>query len=75
MGRLKLPLALAVFTAAAFFAASGHWPWHRLVLEPAPALSTVAPALARPVTESLDTLHRWRPCLRGTAWTGSTCRR
>ena len=58
MGRLKLPLALAVFTAAAFFAASGHWPWHRLVLEPAPALSTVAPALARPVTESLDTLHR-----------------
>ena len=58
MGRLKLPLALAVFTAAAFFAASGHWPWHRLALEPAPALSTVAPALARPVTESLDTLHR-----------------
>lgn len=58
MGRLRLPLALIVFGAAAFFSASGRWPWHRLSHTAAPALATVAPALAAPVRENLDTLHR-----------------
>jgi murein DD-endopeptidase MepM/ murein hydrolase activator NlpD len=58
MSRLRLPLALVVFAAAAFFSASGRWPWHRLShAAPAP-LAVVAPALAAPATENLDTLHR-----------------
>ena len=58
MPRLKLPLAVLVFGAAAYFSASGSWPWHRLSFDSAPKLATVAPVLAPTVTESLDTLHR-----------------
>ena len=36
MPRLKLSLALLIFGAAAFFSASGKWPWHRLPLAPVP---------------------------------------
>ena len=58
MPRLKLPLAVLVFGAAAYFSASGTWPWHRLSFESAPKLAAVAPVLAPTVTESVDTLHR-----------------
>jgi murein DD-endopeptidase MepM/ murein hydrolase activator NlpD len=58
MPRLKLPLAVLVFGAAAYFSASGSWPWHRLSFDSAPKLATVAPVLAPIVTESVDTLHR-----------------
>ena len=58
MGRIRLPLALLVFGAAAFFAASGHWPWPRLSQPDAPVLAAVAPALAVAAAENLDTLHR-----------------
>lgn len=57
MRGVRLALALAVFVAAAAFAATGRWPWHRLPDPVAP------PVVARPVvaphdTETLDTLHR-----------------
>jgi murein DD-endopeptidase MepM/ murein hydrolase activator NlpD len=58
MPRLKLPLAVLVFGAAAYFSASGTWPWHRLSFDSAPKLATVAPMLAPTVTESVDTLQR-----------------
>ncbi len=55
MSRFKLPAALLVFSAAAFFAASGQWPWQRLAPPAAPI--AVAPAAPAPV-ETVDTLHR-----------------
>jgi hypothetical protein len=58
MPRLKLPLAVLVFGAAAYFYASGTWPWHRLSFDAAPKLAMVAPVLAPAATESLDTLHQ-----------------
>lgn len=58
MPRLKLPLAVLVFGAAAYFYASGTWPWHRLSFDAAPKLATVAPVLAPAATESVDTLHQ-----------------
>jgi murein DD-endopeptidase MepM/ murein hydrolase activator NlpD len=58
MPRLKLPLAVLVFGAAAYFYASGTWPWHRLSFDAAPKLATVAPLLAPATTESVDTLHQ-----------------
>jgi murein DD-endopeptidase MepM/ murein hydrolase activator NlpD len=55
--RLRFPLAVAVFAAAAFFSASGRWPWRRFST-PAlqPALATVSEPVAPTVL--LDTLHR-----------------
>ena len=58
MARIKLPAAVAVFTAAAFFAATGNWPWPRFQ-----AVNPVAP-VAQPLvapethTEFADTLGR-----------------
>lgn len=55
--RLRLPLAVLIFAAAAFFSASGRWPWRRLS---APAIQPVLATVATPVATSvsLDTLHR-----------------
>jgi murein DD-endopeptidase MepM/ murein hydrolase activator NlpD len=48
--------AVAVFTAAAYFAASGFWPWHRISDEPAPL--PPADVVAPPThTHLLDTLQ------------------
>ena len=58
MGRLRLPLALLVFGAAAFFSASGRWPWPRLSERAAPSLAIATPAQPVPAAENLDTLHR-----------------
>jgi murein DD-endopeptidase MepM/ murein hydrolase activator NlpD len=59
MRGVRLGLAVVVLTAAALFASTGHWPWHRLA---AAAERPVLPAPARPAalpaTESLDTLRR-----------------
>ena len=57
MARIRLPAAVAVFTVAAFFAATGNWPWRRIVT--APDVVTAAPAAPRPThTEFADTLGR-----------------
>ena len=58
MARLKLPAALAVFAAAAIFAASGNWPWPRLHLESPAPLAVVAGAPVVTHTEIHDTLAR-----------------
>ena len=69
MRRLRLSLALAVVSAAAFFALSGRWPWPRLSTAPVPlaladsaagkgpfaGLRMAAPNLLHLVS---DTLHR-----------------
>ncbi len=58
MRRIRLPLALLVFGAAAYFSASGRWPWQRLSV---PATARALPAailVPASHTESLDTLHR-----------------
>jgi murein DD-endopeptidase MepM/ murein hydrolase activator NlpD len=55
MRAARLGGALAVFTAAAGFAMTGHWPWRRLDLPVArPIVVTAAPR----VDEIRDTLHR-----------------
>ena len=57
MARYKLPAAVAVFTTAAFFAATGNWPWPRL--DPEAAAPQVAVAEPKPThTEFADTLGR-----------------
>lgn len=57
MARYKLPAAVAVFTAAAFFAATGNWPWPRL--DPDAAPPQLAVAASEPThTEFADTLGR-----------------
>jgi murein DD-endopeptidase MepM/ murein hydrolase activator NlpD len=58
MPRLRLPLALLVFGAAAYFSASGRWPWHRFSLAETPRLVAVAPAIAATAAEQIDTLHQ-----------------
>ena len=58
MARFKLPLAVAVFTGAAYFAATGAWPWKRLDPEAAPTLATVVEVARETHTELADTLHR-----------------
>ncbi len=57
MGRFKLPLSLVVLGAAAYFAASGNWPWHRFVT--APVVPITMPKIILPAShsESVDTLH------------------
>lgn len=56
MARYKLLAAVAVFTAAAYFAASGNWPWPRLESDVAPPL-VVAPEVVRVThSETADTL-------------------
>ena len=58
MSRLKLPLAVAVFAAAAFFTASGRWPWRRFDVA-APAVIAAPIASRAPArTEIVDTLRR-----------------
>lgn len=57
MARIRLPAAVAVFTVAAFFAATGNWPWRRIVT--APDVVAAAPVAPRPThTEFADTLGR-----------------
>ncbi len=57
MARYKLPAAVAVFTTAAFFAATGNWPWPRL--DPAAAAPQAAAPEPEPThTEFADTLGR-----------------
>jgi murein DD-endopeptidase MepM/ murein hydrolase activator NlpD len=57
MARYKLPAAVAVFTTAAFFAATGNWPWPRLDPEATPP--QIVPAEPEPThTEFADTLGR-----------------
>jgi len=58
MPRLKLPAALAVFTAAAIFAVNGNWPWPRLDVESPAPLATVAGAPVVVHTVIDDTLER-----------------
>lgn len=58
MTRYRLPLAVAVFTVAAYFAATGSWPWRRLDPSTAPTLATVVEAARITHTELADTLHR-----------------
>jgi murein DD-endopeptidase MepM/ murein hydrolase activator NlpD len=58
MARFKLPAAVAVFTAAAFFAATGNWPWPRLDPDAAPPQLAVAPQPEPTHTEFSDTLGR-----------------
>ncbi|HEU4828598.1 MAG TPA: peptidoglycan DD-metalloendopeptidase family protein [Gemmatimonadales bacterium] len=58
MARYKLALAVAVFTVAAYFAATGSWPWRRLDPEATPTLATVAEVVRVTHTELADTLHR-----------------
>jgi murein DD-endopeptidase MepM/ murein hydrolase activator NlpD len=57
MRSLRLSLAVAVFAAAAAFATTGRWPWHRL---PAPVTLPVVepPAAIAATNETLDTLRR-----------------
>ena len=58
MSRLKLPIAFAVFAAAAYFTASGQWPWRRFdVPVPVVALAPAEAPAATP-TEIVDTLRR-----------------
>ncbi len=55
--RFKNLAAVAVFTAAAYFAATGAWPWHRLAGEPV-SLARVDTAPPPPSHHVLvDTLH------------------
>ena len=56
MARLKLPAALAIFSAAAIFAVTGKWPWPRLDVETPAPLATVAGAPVVTHTEIQDTL-------------------
>ncbi len=59
MRGVRLGLAVVVFTAAALFASTGHWPWHRLsAAAERPVLPAPARPAALPVTESVDTLRR-----------------
>ena len=58
MARFRLPLAVAVFTVAAYFAATGSWPWRRLDPVAAPALASVVEVARATHTELSDTLHR-----------------
>ena len=53
MRRLQLPLALAVFLAAAVFAAEGSWPWRRVHLQAAAPI-----VVSTAYRESADTLRR-----------------
>lgn len=54
IGRARLPLALVILAAAAYFALSGGWPWQRA----AGTLIGARPVLPRGVTTSSDTLRR-----------------
>ncbi len=56
MPRLRIALAVAVFVAAAAFATTRRWPWHRLPEPVAPPV--VARPIVAPATETLDTLRR-----------------
>ncbi len=61
MRLVRIGFAVAVFAAAAAFAASGRWPWRRLApLGPAQVSGPVVdrPAAIEPVNEQLDTLRR-----------------
>lgn len=58
MARFRLPTAVAVLTAAAFFAASGNWPWRRLDLPSTTTLATATGAARPSHTEIADTLGR-----------------
>jgi murein DD-endopeptidase MepM/ murein hydrolase activator NlpD len=53
MRRLQLPLALAVFLAAAVFAAQGSWPWQRVHLQAAEPI-----VVSSAFNETADTLRR-----------------
>jgi murein DD-endopeptidase MepM/ murein hydrolase activator NlpD len=55
--RLRVALAIAVFVAAAAFAATGRWPWRQLPEPVAPPVVT-RPVVAPPSMETLDTLRR-----------------
>lgn len=50
MGRIRVPLALAVLVAAAVFAAEGSWPWQRLQVAPPIVVSSA-------FSETSDTLR------------------
>jgi len=59
MRLVRLGLAVAVFAAAALFASTGRWPWHRLPPAAArPVLPTPALPAMLPDTETVDTLRR-----------------
>ncbi|HEX6645124.1 MAG TPA: peptidoglycan DD-metalloendopeptidase family protein, partial [Gemmatimonadales bacterium] len=58
MARFRLPIAVAVFTVAAYFAATGMWPWRRLDPAASPTLATVVEVARVTHTELADTLHR-----------------
>jgi murein DD-endopeptidase MepM/ murein hydrolase activator NlpD len=58
MARFRLPIAVAVFTVAAYFAATGMWPWRRLDPAASPTLATVVEVARVTHTELTDTLHR-----------------
>lgn len=55
--RHKNLAAVAVFTAAAYFAATGAWPWHRLADQPAPLNPPAAAAAVPTHSHLVDTLH------------------
>lgn len=59
MRSLRLGIALAVFAAAAVFAAMGRWPWSRLdVVVARPIEVTPAAPVEKKWTETADTLRR-----------------
>lgn len=55
--RHKTLAAVAVFTAAAYFAATGAWPWHRLADKPAPSNPPAAAPAVPTHNHLVDTLH------------------
>ena len=55
--RFRNLAAVAVFTAAAYFAAAGHWPWQRLTESSTPLADATAPAPAPTHRHLADTLH------------------
>lgn len=57
MRRVRLGSAVAIFGAAALFATTGRWPWHRLP-EPVPVAVAARPVVEAPVAVTLDTLER-----------------
>lgn len=58
MARFRIPLAVAVFTIAAYFATTGSWPWHRLEPVSDTPLATVMKVAEATHTELADTLRR-----------------